>query len=118
MTDDLSVGIVLLEGAEESNEGSLLCGRAGVVFFTSLVEASLVADADGVLVVAPGMGADEVLVARLVHLTIAGDVVVVAGVAEARGVIFNEFLQGVGPVTARGATVNDNEVDTSHNISN
>lgn len=108
MTDDLGVGIVLLEGAEESNEGALLCGRAGVVFFTPLVDASLVADADGVFVVAPGMGADEVLVARLVHLTIAGDVVVIAGEAETGLVTGNERFHWEAPIAARGTAVNDN----------
>jgi len=55
-----------------------------------------------VLVVATGMGADEVLVACLVDGAVAGDVVVVAGEAEALLVVSDERGDGVGAVLAGG----------------
>lgn len=78
------------------------------------VETSLIADADGVLVVMPGMGTREVFMTGLVHLTIAGDVIVVGGEAEASLVAGNEVSDRKRSVAARGATVNDDEVNATH----
>ena len=78
------------------------------------VETSLIADADGVLVVVAGMGSDKVLMAGLVDAAITGDVIVVAGEAETGLVAGDELGDREGPVAARGATVNDDEVDATH----
>ena len=118
MTENQGIRIVELQRTEQHQERALLRQRPRVGIIALFIESALVADAQRVLVVTLGVGPDEVLVTRLVQPSVARDIVVVAGVAEACGVIFNELLQGVGPVAARGATVNDNEVDTSHNISN
>ena len=53
-----------------------------------------------------GMGTGEVLVACLVHLAVAGDVVVVAGEAETGLVAGDEGGDGEFAVAARRATVN------------
>ena len=114
MTKDGSIGIVLLQTSEKSNEGLLLFGSTGVGRTAVGVETTLIADADAVLVVMLGMGASEVFMTRLVHLTITGDVIVVGGEAETGLVAGNEVSDRERSVAARGATVNDDEIDATH----
>ena len=114
MTENLGIRIVLLQGTEKGNESGLLFGSTGVGRIAVGVETSLIADADGVLVVVAGMGADEVFMTRLIHLTVPGDVIVIGGEAEASLVTGDELGDREGPVAARGATVNDDEVDATH----
>ena len=78
------------------------------------VETSFIADANAVLVVVLGMGADEVFMTRLVHLTITGDVIVVGGEAETGLMAGDEVSDRKRSVAARGATVNDDEINASH----
>ena len=92
----------------------LLFGCPGIGRTTLGVETSLIADANAVLVVVLGMGADEVFMTRLVHLTITGDVIVVGGEAETGLVAGNEVSDRERSVAARGATVNDDEVNATH----
>ena len=54
---------------------------------------------------------------RLVQLSVAGDVVVVAGEPEARLVAGNESGNGEWSVAARGTAMHDNQIYSSHNIS-
>lgn len=114
MTEDGGVGIVGLQGTKEGDEGGLLFLGAGVGFTALGVDASLIADADAVLVVMAGMGAREVFMTGLIHLTIAGDVVVVGGEAETGLVAGDELGDREGPVAARGAAVDDDEVNAAH----
>ena len=102
VAEDEGVGIVGLQRLQQGMEGSLLLPRSGVGGQAVGRQAALVADADAVLVVVAGMGADEVLMARLVELAVAGDVVVVAGEAEAGVVAGYEVLDGEAAVAARG----------------
>ena len=78
------------------------------------VETSFIADANAVLVVVLGMGAGEVFMTRLVHLTITGDVIVVGGEAETGLVAGDEVSDRERTVAARGATVDDDEINASH----
>ena len=114
MTEDLGIRIVLLQGTEKGNESGLLFGSTGVGRIAVGVETSLIADADGVLVVVAGMGADEVFMTRLIHLTVPGDVVVIGGEAEASLVTGDELGDREWTVAARGATVDDDEVNAAH----
>ena len=114
MTENLGIRIVLLQGTEKGNESGLLFGSTGVGRIAMGVETSLIADADGVLVVVAGMGADEVFMTRLIHLTVPGDVIVIGGEAEASLVTGDELGDREWTVAARGATVNDDEVDATH----
>ena len=114
MTEDLGIRIVLLQGTEKGNESGLLFLGTGVGRMTVGVETSLIADADGVLVVVLGMGADEVFMTRLIHLTVPGDVIVIGGEAEASLVTGDELGDREWMVAARGATVDDDEVDAAH----
>lgn len=92
----------------------LLLGCPGIFGTTLGVETSFIADANAVLVVVLGMGAGEVFMTRLVHLTITGDVIVVGGEAETGLMAGDEVSDRKRTVAARGATVNDNEVDATH----
>lgn len=114
MTEDLGIRIVLLQGTEKGNESGLLFGSTGVGRIAVGVETSLIADADGVLVVVAGMGADEVFMTRLIHLTVPGDVVVIGGEAEASLVTGDELGDREWTVAARGATVNNDEINVTH----
>lgn len=92
----------------------LLLRCPGIGRTTLGVETSFIADANAVLVVVLGMGAGEVFMTRLVHLTITGDVIVVGGEAETGLVAGNEVSDRKRTVAARGATVDDDEVNASH----
>ena len=111
---DAGLWVAGLQSAEQVEQCLLLGLGAGVGGLVAGVEPSLVAHADGVLVVAQGVGSDEVLVARLVDAAVAGDVVVVAGEAEAVGVASDEGFYGEGTVAARGAAMDEDEVYFSH----
>ena len=78
MTDDEGLGIAAVQVGEQTAEGCLLCVGAGVGRLSADVEPSLVADADGVLVVVPAVGADHELGTALFDLSAAADNVVVA----------------------------------------
>ena len=87
VADDLGIGIVLLQRTEQRVEGQLLGGSPGVGRTALLVEAPLVADADGVGVVVAGVCADHLFGAAEVELAVAGDVVVVAAAHPAAGLV-------------------------------
>ena len=67
-------------------------------------------------VVPLGMSADELFVARLCDGAVAGDVVVVAGEAEAVAVVADELQERVAAVLARRTTMNDNQIYSSHSV--
>ena len=94
VAQDDGLGVVLAQRAQQGVQGGFLLGGAGVLGTAVLVQSALVADADAVLVVVLGMGAGEVLVARLEQLAVTLDVVVVAGEAEAGVVAGDERRHG------------------------
>ena len=114
VADELGVGVVELQTAQEGEQRSLLGFGTGVVVTALAGDSAFVADADGVLVVMTGVGSDKVLVAGLVELAVAGDVVVVACEPEACLMAGDELGDGEGTVFARRTAVNDDKVDGSH----
>ena len=78
------------------------------------VEAPFVTDAERVLVVAYGVGAHQLFVARLVGPAVAGDVVVVARESEPFRVTADEGCHGKVLVRARGRAVNHNQINVAH----
>jgi len=115
VADDLGIGIVLLQGAEQPEEGLLLGRGAGVGGAATVVETSLVADADGVGIVVSGVGADHLLGTAEVQLSVAGDVVVIAAALPAAGLVhLVEHPQRQVLVGAARRAVNDNQVYSSH----
>lgn len=79
MTKNLGIGVIGLQSTQQSDEGMLLGRSAGVVGLAIGIEASLIANANRVGVVATGMGSNHILGAALVEMAILGDVVMVAG---------------------------------------
>ena len=115
VADDLGIGVILFQGDEQRVESELLGRCTGVVGAALLIETTLVADADGVGIIMPGMGADHLLGTTEVQLSVAGDVVVVAAALPAFGFVhLVEPFHGDVLVRSARCTVNDNQIDSSH----
>ena len=114
MTKNLSLGVLFLQSFQQLQQGALLsfCPRVGRL--SVFVKSSLVAYAERMLVVASGMGADELFVARLIGCSVAGDVVVIARESEAVLMAADEGGHGKRTVTACRTTMDDDEMDGSH----
>ena len=82
MTEDLGVGIVVQQAAEQGLHGVLLSRRTGVVGFAFLIEAAFVTDAYRMGIVAAGVSTNLFLWATAVYLTILRDVEVIADALE------------------------------------
>ena len=112
---DLGIGVVGLQGDEQRVEGQLLGWCPGVSGSAFLVEATFIADADGVGVVVAGVGADHLFGTAEVQLAVAGDVVVVAAALPAAGLVhLVELLHRDVLVGAARRAVNNNQVYSSH----
>jgi len=116
VAEDDSFGIVFLQTAEQGTKGDFLLWGTGVGRFSVGCQTAFVTYADAVLVVAPGMGTDELFVARLVRGAVLGDVPVVAGEPETGIMTGYQVLQREPPVAARSAAVNHNEFNGSHSL--
>ena len=114
VAEDAGIGMGFLQATEQVQQGAFLAGRAGVGGVAMLVEATFVTDTERVLVVAYGVGAHQLLVARLVGPTVAGDVVVIARESEPFRVTADEGCHGKVLVRARGRTVDDNQINVAH----
>ncbi len=117
MAKDTGIGVVNLQRAEQGHQGCLLFPRTGIGWFPFRCQATFVANANRVLIVMSGVCPRQVLMPRLVHLSLTGDVVVVAGEPEAGVVTGDEILDREAAVTARGRAVNDDEIYASHFLS-
>ena len=100
MTEDDRIGIVGLQRLQQVPHGSLLGFGPSVVRSTVSGETTLITDTDGVLVVVAGMYPRQILMACLVHLTIAGDIIMVAGEAETSLMAGDERRDGERTVLA------------------
>ena len=78
------------------------------------VQATLVADAERMLVIALGVSTDELFMACLVCRSVASDVVVIARETEAVSMTADKGGHRKRAVTACRATMNDNEMNGSH----
>ena len=108
MADNLSIGIVLFQRDKQCVESELLGWCPGVVGTSLLIETALVADADGVGIIMPGVGTDHLLRTAEVQLSVAGDVVVVAAALPATCLVhLVELLHGDVLVRSRCRAVND-----------
>ena len=114
VAEDAGIGVGLLQATEQAQQGAFLAGCAGVGGIAMLVEAPFVADNERVLVVAYGVGAHQLFMARLVGPAVAGDVVVVARESEPFRVTADEGCHGKVLARARGRTVDDNQINVPH----
>ena len=114
MTEDLSLWVFLLQSSQQLQQSLLLCFCPCVGRLPLFVQATLVADTERMFVIAFGVGTDELFMARLVRPTVASDVVVITRETEAVSMTADESYYRERAVTARGTTMNDNEIDCSH----
>ena len=77
MAKDLGIGVIDLQSTKQGDEGMLLGRGAGVVGFAIGIEASLIANANRMGVIATGMGSNHIFGAALVEFAILGYVVMV-----------------------------------------
>ena len=115
VADNLGIGIVLLQGAEQREEGLLLGRGAGVGGAAFLVETALVTDADGMGIVVAGVGTDHLLGTAEMQLSVAGDVVVIAAALPAACLVhLVEHPQRQVLVRSARRAMNDNQIYFSH----
>ena len=114
VADDSCIGMLFLQAPKQLQQGAFLHGRAGVGRNTVLVKTAFVTDTERVLVIAFGVGTNEILVARLIGRAVASDVVVVACESESFRVTADEGCHGKVLVAARGRTVNHNQINVPH----
>ena len=115
MSDNLCIRIVLFQRDEQCVESELLGRCPGVGGAALLIETALVADADGVGIIMPGVGADHLLGMAEVELAVAGDVVVVAAALPAFGFVhLVEPFHGDVLVRSAPCTMNDDQIYSSH----
>ena len=110
------IRVVDHQTAEQGNEGGTLGWSSGVGITTFFVQASFIADADGMGIVMTGMHADLILIAGLVELTIALNVVVVtdAFAVETGVVTGTEIIDREALVAAGRRTMDDDEIYSAH----
>lgn len=114
VTEDLGIGEVDAEAAEQFFHGDLLSFGAGVGRTTLGIESAFVADAYAVLVEVEGVGAYFVLGSAGVEGAVAGDVVVIADAAVATGFMAGfELLDGETLGDSRRAAMQHDERDVT-----
>ena len=110
----LGIGIIFFQAFQQTLEGKLLFGSTGVGRLAMSIQATFVADADAVTVVAFGMRPLGVERASTVNHAVAGDVVVVADVGKATGtMVTTAVVHGVTLRGAGGTTMDHNQVDAA-----
>ena len=110
----LGIGIIFFQAFQQTLEGKLLFGSTGVGRLAMSIQATFVADADAVTVVAFGMRPLGVERASTVNYAVAGDVVVVADVGKATGtMVTTAVVHGVTLRGAGGTTMDHNKVDAA-----
>ena len=82
MAEDLGIGIVVQQAAEQGLHGVLLSWGTGIVGFALLIETAFVADAYRMGIVSAGVSTNLFLWATAVYLTILRDVEVIADALE------------------------------------
>ena len=115
MSDDLGIGVIDLQTSEQGDEGSTLGRSTGVFCTATVIETTLVADANGVGIVMPGVSADHLFRPTEVQLSVAGDIIVVATAFPAFGAVYVvEQLKRQMLVRAARRAVNYNQIYSSH----
>ena len=112
---NLGIGIVTAEVFEEEPQGGNLLGGAGVGGLAFLIQASLVADSQGVLVVVAHMSSGQFLATALVDGALAVDVPVVANLGKtSRLVPAVDVVDGDVLRESRGGAVYDDVQHVFH----
>ncbi len=107
VAEDLGIGIIELQGAEQCDKGGTLRRSTSISGTTFLVEASLVTNTNRVGIVVAGVGADHLFRTALMELAVTSDVVVVATAVPAFGSVhLVEKLERYMLVRAACSTMN------------
>jgi hypothetical protein len=116
MTQDEGCGVLTLQKAQEGHDAAALLDGARVSWVVVGCETALVTDTDAVGIVALAMCACLGDVATSMDDAVAGDVIVIAYVAEASvdDVVSPAVLRREGLALRRGTAVDDNHGDDSH----
>ena len=119
MTEDHGIGVVNFQRLQQGMQGCLLLPGASVGVTAFRGQAAFVANADGVLVIVPGMGTDKILMPGLVQLTIAFDVVVITyALAVESGVVAGpEHINSKPLIAACGTAMDNDKIDLSGHCS-
>ena len=107
MPHDAGIGILCRQFLEQGKHGSLLGVSTSVVRTTFLIETTFITDAERALVVVDGMSTTDILRKNRDDGTIATDVVVVGGLAEAGLASCNQALDTERAVAAGRRTMYD-----------
>ena len=116
MTQDEGCGVLTLQSTQEGHDAATLLDGARVSGVVGGCETALVTDTDAVGIVALAMCACLGDVATSMDDAVAGDVIVIAYVAEASvaDVISPAVLRREGLALRRGTAVDDDHGDDSH----
>jgi len=114
MSQYLGVGMFFYQILQQVGHGPFLSLRARVLRLSLGIESTLVAHAQRVAVKAFGMGANQLLVTRLIHGAVACDVVMIAGEPETIRVTADERCHGKVAVAPCGTAVNNNQINLPH----
>ena len=109
MADDAGVGVFGCQVFEQGEHRCLLGLSTGVGRTAILVETALVANAERTTVVVTGMGSTYILGQDRYDGTVATDIIMIGGLAEASDARSNQRFHAEGPIAAGGATVNHKE---------
>ena len=112
VTEDLGIGEVDAEAAEQFFHGDLLSFGAGVGRTTIGIQTTLVTDADGAAVVRSGMRPHLQETTMLRHRSVTADIEVIANGTEATSlVVAHHLLHGITSITPRGRTMEHEEAN-------
>ena len=114
VAEDAGVWVCFLQATEQAQQSTFLGFGAGVGGMTVLVKAAFVTDTERMLVIAFGVGTNQIFVARLISRAIARDVVVVACESESFRVTADEGCHGKVLIRARGRTVDNYQINVPH----
>ena len=115
VADDLGLGVRPLEILQQKPEGCLLFGSTGVVVAPFVVDATDIADTDGMLVVVAYVGSGILLVTAFVDAAILVDDPVVAYHGPVLGFVTAvDVFDSPFPAGSRGRAVDDDVQDLLH----
>ena len=115
VAEDLGIGVIDLQRAEQGDESSTLLRGTGVFWTTFFVEPAFVTDTNRVGVVVAGMSTDHLFRTPDVELAVTGNIVVVATAVPTFGTVhLVELFERYTLVRPRSRTVNYYKIYSSH----
>ena len=117
VTEDLCVGVIRLQTAEQSQEGPFLGRGSRIIDIAVGIEASFVTDAYRMGIVATGMGTSHLLGATPVGMPVLRDVVVIPdGLETTCQMTGLQIFDGEILCDSRRRAVNHNKINSTHGL--